>query len=99
MTKQEFLQTYLVERCGTDCSKWDGLKEKFGEENLLAMWVADMEFKTCDEIVEAMMERTQHGVFGYSCVPDDYYQVFLTGWNAGIIFRSGRNGYDFLRGA
>ena len=76
MTKQEFLQTYLVERCGTDCSKWDGLKEKFGEENLLAMWVADMEFKTCDEIVEAMMERTQHGVFGYSCVPDDYYQVF-----------------------
>ena len=43
MTKQEFLQTYLVERCGTDCSKWDGLKEKFGEENLLAMWVADME--------------------------------------------------------
>ena len=53
MTKQEFLQTYLVERCGTDCSKWDGLKEKFGEENLLAMWVADMEFKTCDEIVEA----------------------------------------------
>ena len=86
MTKQEFLQTYLVERCGTDCSKWDGLKEKFGEENLLAMWVADMEFKTCDGIVEAMMERTQHGVFGYR-------------WNAGIIFRSGRNGYDFLRGA
>ena len=76
MTKQEFLQTYLVERCGTDCSKWDGLQQKFGETDLLAMWVADMEFKTCDEIVEAMMERTQHGVFGYSCVPDDYYQVF-----------------------
>lgn len=79
MTKQEFLQTYLVERCGTDCSKWDGLKEKFGEENLLAMWVADMEFKTCDGIVDAMTKRTRHGVFGYSCVPDDYYEVF-SGW-------------------
>ena len=52
MTKQEFLQTYLVERCGTTV-QMDGLKEKFGEENLLAMWVADMEFRTCDEIVEA----------------------------------------------
>lgn len=76
MDKREFLQKYLVDRHGTNCSKWDGLKEKFGESDLTAMWVADMEFKTCDEIVDAMVERTRHGVFGYSLVPDDYYQVF-----------------------
>lgn len=54
MDTQEFLHKYLVDRHGTDCSKWDGLEEKFGESDLTAMWVADMEFKTCDEIISAM---------------------------------------------
>lgn len=76
MEKQEFLQKYLVERRGTNCSKWDGLEEKFGEKDLLAMWVADMEFQTCDAIVDAMVERVRHGVFGYSMVPEDYYRIF-----------------------
>lgn len=78
MDKQEFLQNYLVERHGTDSMKWDGLEDKFGEgeKDLLAMWVADMEFKTCDAVVEAMEKRSRHGVFGYSIVPDAYYSVF-----------------------
>ena len=76
MEKQEFLQKYLVERRGTNCSKWDGLEEKFGEKDLLAMWVADMDFQTCDAIVDAMVERVRHGVFGYSMVPEDYYRIF-----------------------
>lgn len=76
MNKQEFLQRYLVDRHGTDCSKWDGLMEKFGETGLLPMWVADMEFRTCDAIREALEERVRHGVFGYSVVPDRYYEVF-----------------------
>ena len=79
MDKQEFLQSYLVDRHKTDSLKWDGLQQKFGETDLLAMWVADMEFKTCDGIVDAMTKRTRHGVFGYNCVPDDYYEVF-SGW-------------------
>ena len=79
MDKQEFLQSYLVDRHKTDSLKWDGLQQKFGETDLLAMWVADMEFKTCDGIVDAMTKRTRQGVFGYSCVPDDYYEVF-SGW-------------------
>jgi len=79
LDKQEFLQSYLVDRHKTDSLKWDGLQQKFGETDLLAMWVADMEFKTCDGIVDAMTKRTRHGVFGYSCVPDDYYEVF-SGW-------------------
>lgn len=43
------------------------------------MWVADMEFKTCDKIVEVLTERAQHGVFGYIHVPDEYYQA-LSDW-------------------
>ena len=76
MDKQEFLQKYLTDRHGTCCSKWDGLKEKFGEDGLTAMWVADMEFKTCDAITDALMERVQHGVYGYSIVPEEYYHTY-----------------------
>ncbi|MCD8369215.1 MAG: pyridoxal phosphate-dependent aminotransferase [Clostridiales bacterium] len=76
MNKQEFLQKYLVERHGTSSMKWDGLKEKFGEADLLGMWVADMEFSTCDAITEALMERVRHGVYGYTVVPDSYYEAF-----------------------
>lgn len=56
--------------------KWDGLEEKFGEKDLLAMWVADMEFKTCDAITDALAQRVKHGVFGYTSVPEEYYRVF-----------------------
>jgi len=77
MNKDEFLHKYLVDRHGTCCSKWDGLKAKFGETDLISMWIADMEFKSCDAIVKVLTEKAQHGVFGYSFVPDSYYQAFF----------------------
>lgn len=76
MEKQEFLQKYLVDRHGTDSFKWDDLQARYGETDLISMWVADMEFKTCDAIIDAMVERTRHGVFGYSIVSDSYYHTF-----------------------
>lgn len=76
MDKQEFLKKYLADRCGTDCMKWDGLQEKFGETELLPMWIADMEFRAPDAVIHAMAERVRHGVFGYTQVPDAYYRVF-----------------------
>lgn len=76
MEKQDFLRKYLVERKGTNSFKWDGMEEKFGESDLLPLWIADMEFKTCDEIIEALTVRAREGVFGYSSVDEEYYQVF-----------------------
>ncbi|MCD8361756.1 MAG: aminotransferase class I/II-fold pyridoxal phosphate-dependent enzyme [Lachnospiraceae bacterium] len=76
MTKQEFLNRYLVERKGTDSLKWDALGERFGQDDLIAMWVADMEFKTCDSITEALKRRVEHGVYGYSRASDAYYQAY-----------------------
>lgn len=76
MEKEKFLKNYLTNRRGTYCSKWDGLEEKFGDADLIGMWIADMEFKTCDAITEKLEERARHGIFGYSYVPDEYYQVF-----------------------
>jgi len=76
MEKREFLEKYIADRHNTNCSKWDGLKEKFGEDGLLPMWVADMEFKTCDGIADALVERAKQGIFGYGVVPDEYYELF-----------------------
>lgn len=76
MTINEFVKRYSVERYGTSSLKWDALDVRFGDPDLLSMWVADMEFKTCEKVIEAMVERTRHGVFGYSYIPDDYYKAF-----------------------
>jgi cystathionine beta-lyase len=76
LTTNEFVKKYSVDRYGTSSLKWDALDVRFGDPDLLSMWVADMEFKTCEKVIEAMVERTRHGVFGYSYIPDDYYKAF-----------------------
>lgn len=81
MNKEQFLKEYLVDRHGTDSVKWDGLKDKFGDENLIGMWIADTEFKTDKSIREALIKRAEHGVFGYTKTPDEYYTVFSNWMN------------------
>ena len=65
----------LIERRGTDCVKWDTAKE----EDVLPMWVADMDFKAAPCIADALRKRIEHGVFGYTIVSDNYYKA-ITGW-------------------
>lgn len=55
-----------VERKGTASVKWDLTKEVFGTDDLLPMWVADMDFKAPKEVMKSLQERVEHGVFGYS---------------------------------
>lgn len=76
MHKDEFIDKYYVERKNTNSLKWDMLDERFGDPDLIPMWVADMEFKTPEGVVDAITDRVQHGVFGYSFVPDSYYETF-----------------------
>ena len=61
-----------VERRGTSCVKHDMLKEVFGTQDVLPMWVADMDFKTPDFVVNAVKERCSHEVFGYTFAPATY---------------------------
>lgn len=77
MTTQEFLEQYYVERKGTNSLKWDALDSRFGDSDLIAMWVADMEFAAPKQVVAALVERASHGAFGYSFVPDSYYEAFI----------------------
>lgn len=67
----------LENRFGTNCLKWDGLKSRFGNENLIAMWVADMDFKAPQPVIDALKERDNHGIFGYNIIPDSYYEAFI----------------------
>ena len=73
---EQFVNKYYVERRNTNSLKWDALEERFGDKDLLALWVADMEFKTPDSIREALKERVEHGVFGYTKLPESYYNEY-----------------------
>ena len=64
----------IIDRSGTNAYKWDITP---GE---LPMWVADMDFTTAPEITEAIMARAAHGVFGYSTVPDAWYEAYIDWW-------------------
>ena len=64
-----FYRQYLdaeVDRRGTNCEKWDRCGEYFGRENLLPMWVADMDFRTAPAIAEAIAKRAEHAIYGYT---------------------------------
>ena len=69
----------IIDRSGTNSSKWepDVLKELFGESDLMPFWVADMDFKVAEPIVEAIVKAAQHGIYGYSNRPASYYQAII----------------------
>ena len=65
-----------VIRYGTDSIKWKV------EEGELPMWVADMDFRTAPQIIEAIKKRADHGVFGYSDVEDEWYDAYINWWES-----------------
>lgn len=67
----------IIERKGTNCVKFDNLKERFGNEHLTPLWVADMDFRTPDFIVNAIRKRCEHEIFGYTFDSDSYYNSII----------------------
>ena len=63
-----------VDRRHTGSLKWDV------EDGELPMWVADMDFRTAPEVRAAIEKRAAHGVFGYSVVPDVWYEAYISWW-------------------
>ena len=68
----------LLDRSGTDSLKWDALADTFGREDLLPLWVADMDFKTPPCVREALHQAVDQGAFGYYKVPQRFYDSILT---------------------
>lgn len=67
----------MVDRKNTDSRKWGTLEEVYGTADILPMWVADMDFKSADEIIEALKKRAEHGVFGYTWEQDSFYDSII----------------------
>ena len=64
----------LVERRGTNCVKWD----ECPSDDVIPLWVADMDFKVAPAILEAIRKRVEQGVFGYNIVPESYYEAVIS---------------------
>lgn len=64
----------VIDRRNSNSYKWEI------SENELPMWVADMDFRTAPEIIKAITERTQHGIFGYTTISDEWYQAYINWW-------------------
>ena len=65
----EDMRAYLDaphERLGTHCEKWDMLERHFGRGDLIAMWVADMDFRTVPQVRDALVRRAEHAIYGYT---------------------------------
>jgi cysteine-S-conjugate beta-lyase len=60
----------IINRRNTNSVKWDT-----SQENIIPMWIADMDFKTADPIIKALEKRVQHGIFGYASIPNEYYEA------------------------
>lgn len=81
--KYDFDKT--IDRRATNSYKWDS-----APEGALPMWVADMDFRTAPAIIDVLQKRVAHGIFGYTRVPDAYYDA-VTSWF------SRRHGWDIDR--
>lgn len=73
-----------IDRRNTFSLKWDVA------ENELPMWVADMDFRTAPEITQAVQNRAEHGVFGYTVIPDEWYSAYAGWWQS-------RHGFEIKR--
>ena len=63
----------IIERRGSGALKTDALKERYGRDDLIPLWVADMDFETPPFIVEALKKRLEHPIFGYTIEPENYW--------------------------
>ncbi len=67
-----------IDRKGTNCAKYDGLKKYFGYEDLNPLWVADMDFKTPSFINDEIIKAAQNSVYGYSIDDDQTYNAIIS---------------------
>ena len=72
---KQYLFDEIISRKGTDCVKHDALQQFFGHDDLLPMWVADMDFRTPDFVMDALRQRCAHEVLGYAFPPESYWRT------------------------
>ncbi len=69
----------VIDRKNTDCLKYDFAVRRGRPADVLPLWVADMDFRTSSRILDAITERTAHGIFGYTETGEQYFEA-VSGW-------------------
>lgn len=77
MAGNKFNFDEIIDRQGTGCAKWDFLKDYFGSDNLLPLWVADMDFQSPPKVIDSLISRVRHGIFGYTGFTESYYDSVI----------------------
>ena len=77
----------VVDRSGNHAAKYDERKKKFGTEDVIPLWIADMDFRTAQPIIDALTARAQEGIWGYTARPESYFAA-IAGW------QKRRHGWD-----
>ena len=67
----------IIDRKNNHSTKYNELMKKFGTDDVIPLWIADMDFKTAEPIIKAVEEKARHGIFGYVYRPDEYFQSFI----------------------
>ncbi len=82
----------VTDRRGTDSYKWNVA------EGELPMWVADMDFRAAPEITDAILKRAEHGIYGYTLIPDEWYEAYIGWWKSRHGVEYGRDELLFSTG-
>ncbi|MCR4898551.1 MAG: aminotransferase, partial [Acholeplasmatales bacterium] len=69
----------IIDRKNTNSLKWDYAKRRGKPADVIPLWVADMDFKAPKEVIDALIAKASHGIFGYSEPMDDYFDA-LSSW-------------------
>lgn len=77
----------IIDRSHNRSAKYDERKKKFGREDVIPLWIADMDFKTAQPIIDALKRKAEEGIWGYTSRPDSYYDA-VCGW------QKRRNGWE-----
>ena len=68
----------LIDRNGSNCMKYDDLETFYGEKDLLPLWIADTEFRVPQFITDAIQERLNHPILGYTCRGNGFYSSIIS---------------------
>ena len=77
----------IIDRSHNRSAKYDEAGKKFGSQDVIPLWIADMDFKTAQPVIDALKARAEEGIWGYTSRPDSYYEA-VCGW------QKRRNGWD-----
>jgi cystathionine beta-lyase len=88
----------VIDRHGSCCTKIDDLRALFGKDDLTPLWIADMDFKVCPDITEALMQRISHPIYGYSSPTDTYWSSIIDWLDRRHSFKVTRDELTYIPG-